>query len=144
LTKHYQFKKEERLKSPAEINDLFNNCRSVLCNPLKVIYKVIPCDTREDLHKTGKTQYPLQVLITVPSRKFRNAVDRNRIRRKIREAYRLNKNSINAANETNVNLKLGIIYLGENKDPDYSIIEAALLECIVKLRKQVRLYRQEG
>jgi ribonuclease P protein component len=144
LTKHYKFKKEERLKSPAEINDLFTNCRSVLCNPLKVIYKVTPCSSRENEHETGKTPYPLQVLITVSSRKFRNAVDRNRIRRKIREAYRLNKHSINAENENHVNLKLGIIYIGENKDPDYSVIESALLECIVKLRKQVRFYRQEG
>jgi len=128
LIKQYQFKKEERLKSAVEIDNLFKNCRYFTSNPIKLIY-----DIRKE-----KVQNPLQVVITVPSRKFRNAADRNRIRRKMREIYRLNKHRIYSVMVQDLNIRLGIIYTGDDKAPEYELLEAGLLQCMAKLNSYIR------
>ena len=75
-------------------------------------------------------------MITVSSRKFKRAVDRNRIRRKIREAYRLNREALhNGLLSTGSRMLLAIVYTGENADPDYHLIENSLIRCLGRLVK---------
>jgi len=131
LTRQNQFKKEERLKSPVEIDNLFKNCRYILCYPVKLIYTV---EKNTDPH-------PVQVVITVPSRKFKKAVDRNFIRRKMREIYRLSKHRINAEIGEGLKIRLGIIYTGDDPSPDYSVLETALQQSISKLVNFIRKFR---
>jgi ribonuclease P protein component len=79
------FKKEERLKSKKIIGRLFNKeGQSTAKFPLRIIY----------LYTDLNTDYPAQFTVSVSKRHFKNAVDRNRIKRQIREAYRLNKESV--------------------------------------------------
>lgn len=77
----YTFRKEERLCSRKHLELLFKNGSSFLLYPFRVSYIFI-----ED-----KIEVPVQVVINVPKKRYKKAVDRNLLKRRIREAYRLNK-----------------------------------------------------
>jgi len=76
------FTKEEKLCGVKAISELFSAGRTLNLPPLRVIYRITPADP------SLKT---VRVLISVPKRYFRKAVDRNLIKRRLREAYRQNK-----------------------------------------------------
>jgi len=75
------FKKEERLCSKKSIDFLFANGKSFYLNPFKIKW----------IYQDCVTNYHAQILIVVPKRYFKKAFERNKIKRQIREAYRLNK-----------------------------------------------------
>jgi ribonuclease P protein component len=80
----FTFKKEERLNKEKWIRELFEKGSSFQFHPFRVICLPHPDPT-----------FPVnQVLISVSARNFKKAVDRNTIKRRIREAYRLNKSKI--------------------------------------------------
>lgn len=80
----YTFRKEERLCSRKHLDLLFKNGSSFLLYPFRVSYLFInePADVQ------------VQVVINVPKKRYKRAVDRNLLKRRIREAYRLNKQEI--------------------------------------------------
>ena len=80
----FTFRKEERLDKEKWIKELFEKGSSFQFHPFRVIYLPHP-DPGYSVH---------QVLISVSARTFKKAVDRNTIKRRIREAYRLNKSKI--------------------------------------------------
>jgi len=80
----FTFKKAERLSKEKTIQELFNRGSSFYLYPFKVVYMLNP-----DQAATAP-----QVLISVSSRNFPKAVDRNLIKRRVREAYRLQKEVI--------------------------------------------------
>src|SRR6201991_2602888 len=81
MSKTYTFTKEERLCNKSLIDGLFHNGSSVLCYPFRVSWLVT--DTPQS--------FPAQVLVAVPKKRYKRAVDRNLLKRRIREAYRLHK-----------------------------------------------------
>ena len=81
MSKTYTFTKEERLCNKKLIDELFHNGSSFLCYPFKVSWLIVD----EPL------LFPAQVLFSVSKKRFKRAVDRNLIKRRIREAYRLYK-----------------------------------------------------
>ncbi|GAA0737009.1 ribonuclease P protein component [Gaetbulibacter jejuensis] len=98
----FTYNKKEKLKSKKLIEQLFAEGQSVSAYPLKLIY--LPVDFDDSvLLKTG---------VTVSKRKFKNAVDRNRIKRLMREAYRLNKAVI--FNNITTQYALMILYIGND------------------------------
>lgn len=78
------FRREERLRGEALIERLFHRegSRSMAAFPLRMVYMKTASD--------GAGALP-QVLISVPKRCLKHAVDRNRVKRQVREAYRRNK-----------------------------------------------------
>lgn len=79
----YSLKKKERLSKETSIKSLFENGSSFHFYPFKVLYLPLP--------DAGSTTN--QVLFSVSKRQFKRAVDRNTIKRRLREAYRLNKSA---------------------------------------------------
>jgi ribonuclease P protein component len=73
--------KQERLKSRKLIEQLFTEGKSVKNFPLRMVFKQIP----------HTSKFPIQAAFSVPKRNFKKAVDRNRLKRLLRETYRLQK-----------------------------------------------------
>ncbi|POY35407.1 ribonuclease P protein component [Solitalea longa] len=79
------FKKEERLCSKLLINELLQNGSSFLLYPFRITW--IPSSDNSQVSSA-------QILISVSKKRFKRANKRNRVKRLIREAYRLNKQSL--------------------------------------------------
>lgn len=121
----FTFKKEERLCSKTSIDELFTEGKSLFVYPFKLLFTV---DTSNQ-----NTSSPVQVLFSVPKRSIKHAVKRNQIRRRAKEAYRLNKNSfIEQLGEKNIQLQLIFIYI-EKEAKDYKTIEKGIKKALNKL-----------
>jgi ribonuclease P protein component len=92
----FTFPKSERLSKEMDIQELFTKGSSFYFHPFKVLLNV-PSEKALTAH---------QVLISVSKRNFRKAVSRNRIKRIIREAYRVNKSLLPSA----LYLQIGFVY----------------------------------
>lgn len=81
MTGTFSYNKFEKLKSRKQIELLFAKGKSISAFPVKVFY--LPVD--------HTPVHPVQVGVGVSARNFKKAVDRNTIKRRMREAYRLHK-----------------------------------------------------
>ena len=75
------FKKQERITGIKSMADLFEHGKTGLNHPIKFVY----------IEGGNVGEYPASVAFSVSKKKFRKAVDRNLLKRRMREAYRLNK-----------------------------------------------------
>jgi ribonuclease P protein component len=123
---HFTFSKEERLTGKTNIDQLFNEGKSFNLFPFKVLYSILDLPAE-----------PLaRLLIAIPKKKVKHAVDRNRLRRLVREAYRLNRTAFFACLETrSVHLHIALIYTGDSVDLTYKEVELKIIACLVKLEK---------
>ncbi|MBO0321033.1 ribonuclease P protein component [Muricauda sp. CAU 1633] len=122
-TSIYSFPKKEKLKSKVLFEALFAEGKSVSQFPLKLIYLNTPFDDGSQI-KVG---------VVAPKKKFKGAVGRNRIKRLLREAYRLNKPLI--FNNIEGNFAFLFLYLG-NKMPGYAEIESAMKQLMESFLKK--------
>jgi len=112
-SKIYSFKKEERLCSKKFLTELFDNGSSFLVYPYRVIWLKSPNQNQP---------FPIQVVISVPKKRFKSAVDRNLIKRRTKEIYRMGKEEqlYPAVNSHQKKILLGLSYVGkEIHDFDY-------------------------
>lgn len=120
----FKLPKQERLKSKKLIERVFLEGRSITVFPLRLIF----------LNTKLPEDVPFQIAVVAPKRHFKSAVERNRIKRLIREAYRLNKHHI--FNNTKGQFALVILYLGKEM-PAYSKIEVGIKALLTKFLKQI-------
>jgi ribonuclease P protein component len=106
ITTSYNFPKEERLCSKKLITELFAKGSSFNMYPLRFVL----------IRHPQPEVSPPQVLISVSKKYFKKAVDRNRLKRQMREAYRLNRYILQANGQFAIQV-LGIIYIGKEKSP---------------------------
>lgn len=110
----YRLKKEERIKSKKLSDYIFNGGAKSFSNfPIRIVYK-------EDPNPSGNR---VKILVSVSKKRFKHAVDRNRVKRLMRESYRLNKAEIQKyAEEKNQYLAISFIYLSNSIKP-FEVIE---------------------
>ncbi len=114
-----KFQKKERLTSKTVIGDLFDGGNSFSSFPFKVVFRSVPDTSR-----------PTQVLISVPARSFPKATERNTLKRRIREGYRLNK----AQFTVSTRFSLAYIYTAREILPS-SVIHHGIRSSIERLNR---------
>lgn len=119
------FGREEKLKKKTLITELFTSGKSVSAFPLKMIY----------LEYDHDSSFKIQAGVSVSKRNFKNAVDRNRIKRLMRESYRKNKYLIYKDEDTKKHL---IMFIYQAKtEVAYEQMEKKMTQVIKKfLQKQ--------
>lgn len=122
------FNKEERLCSIKLIERLYHSGSSFLVYPFRILW----------LKSDTDSSFPVQVLISVPKKKFKRAVDRNLLKRRIREIYRLNKSQslYPFLNERSEKIILGINYIG-NEIAEYALLEKKFISALERLKKHI-------
>lgn len=115
----FTFSKKEKLTNKKYIEELFKNGSFFRSGPFLI----------RSLPKQGIEAH--QVLIAVPKKHFKRAVKRNRIKRQIREIYRLHKHLL----EQSDSLLLGIIYLS-NEELPFEEMKSKLIKGLSRLQKQ--------
>ena len=120
------FPKTERLCGKNAIERLYAEGETLLFYPVRIVFCTAP-----------KEEVPARCLISAPKKKFKHATDRNRIKRQIREAYRLNKHAMYRLLEgKDYQLHLAITYIGSKIEPTGFVakkIKAALDKLIEQL-----------
>jgi ribonuclease P protein component len=121
------FHKEERLCSQKIIGELFTSGDSFLSYPLKVVF----------LKTEFQQSYPVQAAFTASKRNFKRAIKRNILKRRMREAYRLNKASFyDELVVRNLQIAMMFVYIGKDII-EFSAIEKAMISAFKKLLAKV-------
>ncbi len=119
----FTFHKAERLCSQKLIGELFTSGESFLVYPLKVVF----------LKTEFPEPYPVQSAFTVSKRNFKRAVKRNLLKRRMREAYRLNKHSLyTGLADKNLQAVLMFVFVGKELI-EFPVIEKAMISAFKKL-----------
>ncbi len=102
----FSFRKCERMVSHRLIDTLFGggSSQSVAAFPLRAVYRL--CERQP-------ADAPVQLLISVPKKRFRHAVDRNRVKRQLREAFRIHREQLYQALPDNQRLLLAFVWLSD-------------------------------
>lgn len=127
MSQSFKFNKAERLKNHHLLSALFTSGKSFSAYPLRVVY--IPIEE--------EGPFPAQFSLSVPKKKFRLAVDRNRLRRQVRETYRLHKHLLyKDLRDKNQRIALMVMYVAK-EEKDYKEIEKAMKRIIKGLKNAV-------
>ncbi len=105
MERHPQtFTKAERITSKLLVDRLFEGGgASFVAFPFRIVYMVIP-----------RGEVPASILISVPKKRFHHAVDRNHMKRQVREAYRRQKHQLwNTADKLDVSVAIAFISLAQ-------------------------------
>lgn len=117
----YTLGKQERLKSRKSIDLLFKEGNSFNVFPFKVLYLFDGEQPSARKSLQTETSQKVQAGFTVSSRNFKKAVERNRVRRLMKEAYRLQKNDLYTYMASrDVKVDIFFLYLGKEV-PEYKL-----------------------
>ena len=123
---HLTFSKKERICSKLTIERVLDKKQKVFVYPYKCFYDFTPASDEADMNR---------ILISVPKRSFKHAVDRNRLKRLTREAYRLNhRQEFDSHLPEGIRADLIFFYVGRELLP-YNLIEDKIIEILHRLKK---------
>jgi ribonuclease P protein component len=141
ITQRFTWTKGERLKSRKLIERVFREGRHFSLFPFRVSYLIIPHLPAAALPAdpgvmTRAPFPPVQAGFGASSRNFKKAVDRNRIKRLTREAYRLQRQALlNHLTGQNRSLAVFFIYTGKEL-PDYGTVTEKIGVALQKLIRE--------
>lgn len=124
----YTFRKNERLCSRKLIDDLYRSGKRFTVFPLTVQWKVCSAEANEP---------PAQVLVIAPKRKLKHAVDRNHMKRLIRESYRQRKHTLYETLEAKGKRLIFAIAYSHHELFSYASIDKKMERIIDKLNSQI-------
>ena len=126
----FTLSKEERICSKKLINELFTgNGRSMTAFPLRAVFMK---------RTVGDDQPRAAMLVSVPKHYFKHAVDRNRAKRQLREAYRLQKHELVEALPNDKALHIAFIWLSDRPVPSH-IVSARMEVALRRIRENIAL-----
>jgi len=121
--------RDNKLKSIVTISELFNEGKSQFTYPIKMVYSIKP--------PIGQI-LSFKVAVSVPKKLFKKAVDRNTLKRRLRESVRLNQASLNEiCQSANISLDFMLIFVGKEMT-DYQQIDNAVRSLFEKLTRNVQ------
>ena len=127
VAKQFTLGKDERLKSRKQIEQLFNEGKKISVSPFRIFYLFFT--------PVSIQQPPLIFGIAVSNKNFKRAVDRNRIKRLTREAWRLQKNELKEKLKIR-GKQLNVFFIYTNKElPDYQLVKDKVAVALKKLEK---------
>lgn len=129
MAKQAGFGKQEKLKSRKLIEELFDRGKSINVFPVRILYIFSNLEADE--------KSLLQVGVSVSKRNFKRAVDRNRVKRLLREAYRLQKKEL--LELLIKQKKKGFVFFiyTDKQLPEYSMIFDTMTKCLSTLKRKI-------
>ena len=134
-TKKNGLTKKERISSKKEIDLLFTEGKSFIVYPLRVVYIERNCEKMPD-------ESVVSIMVSISKKKFKRAVKRNRLKRLIKESYRLNKSAFiekiayppleGAGGGAPKHISIAFLYLSNEEKP-YIEIESAVQKALETL-----------
>ena len=128
----YSLPRQERLKSKINIENLFKKGHFINLYPLRIVY--LPSNSLAiDKH---------QVLFSIPKQKVRHAVLRNRLKRMLRETYRLHKHilySVTHSKKIPTTYLIAFIYVGHSEDYNTTRLQETLVHAFKNLGTQMKV-----
>lgn len=136
--RRFTLNKSEKLRHNSLLVNLFKSGKSLYEWPLRVMVYAMD---EEELKKRFRTTIPdktgpLQMMVSVPKKRRRHAVDRVLVRRRIREAYRLNRHELRDVVMQHPQIRtvqMAFIYLAD-KNVDYHLIEKKMVSLLRKIK----------
>ena len=119
----YKLKKEEKLCSRTAVDRLFSDGKSLMAFPLRAAYRLRP-----------RGEHPVQFLISIPKKRIRKAVGRVTLRRRVREAYRLNRRELlhGPLEQAGWGVDIAFVYLDSSPAP-YSVIDEKMRSLLSRI-----------
>ena len=118
------FGKNEKLKSRKAFDELFSDGKTFVSHPIRFVYKIKP-----------KAEYDIRVGVSVGKKKFKHAVDRNLLKRRAKEAYRLNKTLVEISERYSIDLVM--IYTSSKKQ-SFEVIDQSIKILLEKLNEAIQ------
>ena len=124
LRMNYKLNKDEKLCSRTAVEALFNEGKSLMAFPLRAAYRLRPRDER----------HPAQFLISIPKKRIRKAVNRVLLRRRTREAYRLNRGTLllQPLELSGWGVDIAFVYLDSTPAP-YEVINEKMISLLNRI-----------
>ena len=121
----YKLNKTEKLTSRTAIERLFSEGKSLMAFPLRAAYR---------LREPGDA--PVQFLISIPKKRIRRAVNRVLLRRRTREAYRLNRRELLTPTllQQGIGVDIAFVYL-DNTPAPYSVINEKMTSLLQRIAR---------
>ncbi len=120
-----RFSSNQKIKGIKAINGLFEQPNRALDYPLKAFYFL----TKRDDSK-------IKIAVSVSKRRFKKSPDRNRIKRIIREAYRINQQDFFRDETLSGELLVMIVYIGKEL-PNMNDVQKSMINLFIKIKKRI-------
>lgn len=122
----FGLKKAERLCGKKAIDALFagTDSKSLSAYPIRIVFR--------PTEEAG-----IRILVSVSKKRFRHAVDRNRVKRQLREAYRLNKHILAPTEQSTPGMDIAFIWLTDKHQPS-DLITRKMIMLLEKIAQSVQ------
>ncbi len=122
-----KFRKPEHLKLERDIELLFSaGSRASTVHPIRAVYRLVP----------ASDGVKVRAMVSVAKKRLRHAVDRNRAKRLLREAYRLHKDIVWEAVPEGQTLHIGFIWLVAGEISPFAKVESSMLRLLNMVKER--------